>query len=1500
MPLISMAQEGENLTLPTQGVSMPNPEQGEEGNATSGENTAKPEETPEKPIETKIPVPTTIGEPPSPPVEGENTETPSLPEGDWSLAPVSPGDNNKTLQENGSKKETVWDENTCDHANPNCVDAPICTIPNHNHISYDNPHQLPQYDCNLGKWLLEEKDKINRSQQGESIENFNSEIIGKIDLNKGDVVLYNSGSYVVENGNGAESITVAAGRVVALYLQNTLGQNLVFEKGVRASIKVTEQNQWDGWKFPEEGSLYIVGPGSLTAYKHVLFENTDVKISSGNINFESLTQLNNLQKYRFPGENTQNIAVKNQIIAQTPDKQGDYYVWLPPLDGGMKYVSGVEGSDTLIIWAEGEEDQNNQENAPDYPQPAEEKPQKPIDSKDIILSSGETYTLSSLLEEENGHYQVTFAEEGSLLKLNNISLAKGASLTIKNIQGSNQIIFEGENAPVVIENGGNLDISGNCRQITYSGQGEVNIGGSGGNIYWQGEISKIKLLNYPAVVETLEKDSITEKTVFMNQGSDLPLLWTGEKTFLIPQNIQGQYRFEVENDLLQMLRLSKEEMVTLQALHDEEENIPQRAPQETVKTIHLSEVNQDIVIEEGTNYHIIGTEEKFSHQVLVNPNYQGKITLEKVYMESLIFSTQGKATLTLIGENQISFLVAGGSDLTFSQGGNLTIEKWEGGTGNIIPLGNVKILGDEKFSGFVATVLLIVDNEGRIPQGKTLTVKVEGKDPYQAQLFKDGSLWIWEKNAVDPSKVTVNDESILYTPLIKNGERVEINQVQGNGETLEVEITFNAPMGNSAGIMYLVGSGSEVLEEGYMAQAKYAPSYKDSKGNWKTAILQGVSKGQVLTFRVFASPMQGLTLNETTQNLFTFSDPAIQIVVEGKKPLAVEDILPHSKFYDGKGYGFINLPQGVQVSFLAGNGNLLDTPPINAGSYKAVFEVEENHPDYFKGLYEKPIIITKTKNPVQITVMQTTYGQKLQTHITENMGGEPQITYLGIHNTVYQSNIPPIFTGNYEVHAFIPGNENVDESRIIMPFNIYPKKVYILPVANQFKFQGAEDPIFTFYYDGLLETDKHLLEGFLFRLMGEEPGTYQYDVSYLSAGENYTFDLHPFSDEFTILPDENGGEDPDGEDPDGEDPGGEGPGGEGSGSGMGGEEGDKNKIIPVHQKIKLENGKTLDIILNTTQVLTINKREYSNLIFDTVDHKIRYFKPAFRITEDGGQVLLHLETEPELKKDGGYATDIEGNKIYRGRRLELTYSTIEKFKSLGITHINLGVKNASVLLPLDDLISTQMESFVKEEKSLLNKGVFHINITPQIPLENLALEEKNSLLKENMIGELYRLEINILLDKEVYDISSLLPNVSLQVGVEDILKLMDIPHEEKKSSVKEVAKDINQTEKTEEEKKEEEKVEKEEIKTEENLPFQLVNISSQGKLFRENTLLIEPFMDSESQMLFQGLRGTQRYLTVKATQEGVYFINFVESVKDENPKENNEDEVKVETEKEKQ
>lgn len=285
----------------------------------------------------------------------------------------------------------------------------------------------------------------------------------------------------------------------------------------------------------------------------------------------------------------------------------------------------------------------------------------------------------------------------------------------------------------------------------------------------------------------------------------------------------------------------------------------------------------------------------------------------------------------------------------------------------------------------------------------------------------------------------------------------------------------------------------------------------------------------------------------------------------------------------------------------------------------------------------------------------------------------------------------PIDVGNYIARVTVPEDDpKYLPGKVDVKMNIYPIKVLVCPdVATKKK--GEPDPQFTFeivpeeykFKDGTKE--KIDVSGRLTRRPGEAYGNYSYvtdkliteDYYNLVVDENYPaffidWNAHhyiPF-DPFAV-------------------------------------------IDPIYDELLMSNGKKLSTQIRTSEQLTINGHDYGRLVTDTIDNKPRPATPTLRLRGGYDSALLILTAEPELSKDGGYITDDDGRRVVHGRKLTLSYATLNRFSENNIDYIAFSLDGVIVLISLDDLRFGGTADEALKEYGLTHVGsTFIISMVP--------------------------------------------------------------------------------------------------------------------------------------------------------------------------------------------
>ena len=129
----------------------------------------------------------------------------------------------------------------------------------------------------------------------------------------------------------------------------------------------------------------------------------------------------------------------------------------------------------------------------------------------------------------------------------------------------------------------------------------------------------------------------------------------------------------------------------------------------------------------------------------------------------------------------------------------------------------------------------------------------------------------------------------------------------------------------------------------------------------------------------------------------------------------------------------------------------------------------------------------------------------------------------------------------------------------------------------------------------------------------------------------------------------------------------------------------------MRQEIVREDGRTVAVVLNTQDKLTVTHSVVGNVVFATSDEKYRPFSPILRHNEDTDEVLLQIRCEAELNEDGGYVTDADGNPSYQGRFFRLSWLGLRNLNRLGVDSLSFSQNGVQMLVRLEDILNEEMQ-----------------------------------------------------------------------------------------------------------------------------------------------------------------------------------------------------------------
>ena len=108
--------------------------------------------------------------------------------------------------------------------------------------------------------------------------------------------------------------------------------------------------------------------------------------------------------------------------------------------------------------------------------------------------------------------------------------------------------------------------------------------------------------------------------------------------------------------------------------------------------------------------------------------------------------------------------------------------------------------------------------------------------------------------------------------------------------------------------------------------------------------------------------------------------------------------------------------------------------------------------------------------------------------------------------------------------------------------------------------------------------------------------------------------------------------------------------------------------------------------------------------------------------------LLILNAEPELNADGGYATDLDGNKLVRGRRLTISYSMLNNLARQNVDYIAFGLDGVMALVDLQELRSGEAVAELMEREGISKSSGtrFQVDLEPVTADTQLAQSEASA------------------------------------------------------------------------------------------------------------------------------------------------------------------------------
>lgn len=349
--------------------------------------------------------------------------------------------------------------------------------------------------------------------------------------------------------------------------------------------------------------------------------------------------------------------------------------------------------------------------------------------------------------------------------------------------------------------------------------------------------------------------------------------------------------------------------------------------------------------------------------------------------------------------------------------------------------------------------------------------------------------------------------------------------------------------------------------------------------------------------------------------------------------------------------------------------------------------------------------------------------------------GDVKVTYTGKYlNEAGQ----PVLVGEYTMHVTIPETDTTYMAgEYDIPFSIDKITLHIIPESNQEKYAGDLDPAeYPFTVEGLLYYDE--VGGVLIREEGEEPGNYRFLTKDLIVKDYYEPRIYSNDAVFTILP-----------------------------APIVGWNGPlAEELKPIRQTIEKKDGRKVFVTLNTAGNLRVNGTDYGCVVRSTETDFAKNVRPSLSWNEQENKLLLRLRTEPDVNRDGGYATGADGKVIWTGRYLRITYDSLDMIRRKGVDAISLNVKDAALTVSMDDLFSTDVLDYVKSLTRNPGNAYVRVEVVP-------ILEMPGEIAAQSPVTDGWRMSMSIQLVHECYDITSMLKNTTMQVDLEPVAELLE-------------------------------------------------------------------------------------------------------------------------------
>ena len=856
--------------------------------------TPAPENPTDEPTATPAPenptdAPTATPDPENP--TDEPTATPD-PENPTDEPTATPDPENPTDEPTATPDpENPTDEPT---ATP---EIPTCDVEGCAHISQDE-NGLDYPLCRYGRYLLDEEDAYSVATLSNDLR--------IVDLNRADVTFYRSGQYALIGDRKGAAVRVVKNRAAILELRGASIDTLTVEANAvvyiraadnsLASIKKLEVASGAAVIFSEGGAISI---GTVNSKGDISVEGTNL--------FADLTEMNGRARYAFSASGVQSVLVEGERYAWavTPDADGKLYLWLKRPGEGMQWTATVtEGTMTLRQTAKAPSGDAGSIT------PGERN----------TLKSGTVYTLSGDIA------------EGTVLEI----MESGVTVILDGTTSAGTLIEAGApydlivRGDTILDGRGQMPLMGSAPKITVDGLLSV-----------QGQLPNGTKVLSGVVICSDAPDGYTAWAISVPlarqkvtlDGTAMPLLMTPAGELLLPA-LADDATYSISADA---------DTIVIETVHAQ------------VLTFNLSENAPNADAGDASRF-IVNGQNGYLDGAIHSSGAAASATLRNVQLNSassVLRVENGALSATLTGS---CALLSDGAPIALDnaqvslnvESGRLVLRNQNDLTG-ITLRGNVRV---EPESDAPHTVVTIRDAQGNPVPNKALTVVIGGSQ-YRYTTHFDGTLQLWGFGDLTGQDIAATDGETVYSAVIagKSSSAVtglEISDIAAtDNEDGTLTITFKTTGAKSAGVQVYAGEAPASMPDTYRADAKqYA-----ADGN--TVTISGLSTGDVVIYRVYASAEENVTLTESNADGFSFSEECFHVHRVKWVPSRTANTTYNAMTYRPR----MTLPETASITY-SGN-NLVGGLPFYVGSYVMHVKIPEGDPIYLPGTVDVAFSIQK-------------------------------------------------------------------------------------------------------------------------------------------------------------------------------------------------------------------------------------------------------------------------------------------------------------------------------------------------------------------------------------------------------------------------------------------------------------------------------------------------------------------------------------------------------------